>query len=52
MYGFEHGMGWGLGGIGMILVWLIPILLVVLLVRAFFGRTGGPPDERPGKPPL
>jgi putative membrane protein len=52
MYGFEHGMGWGLGGIGMILVWLIPILLVVFLVRAFIGRSGGQPDERPHKTPL
>ncbi len=33
MYGFEHfGMG---GGLGMVLVWLLPILLVVLLVRYF-----------------
>ncbi|MFZ1536853.1 MAG: hypothetical protein WAT23_05670 [Chromatiaceae bacterium] len=33
MYGFEHfGMG---GGLGMALVWLLPILLVVLLVRNF-----------------
>ncbi len=33
MYGFEHfGMG---GGLGMALVWLLPILLVVLLVRYF-----------------
>lgn len=34
MFGFEHfGMGWG--GLGMVLVWVLPILLVVLLVRYF-----------------
>ncbi|MBA3034241.1 MAG: SHOCT domain-containing protein [Gammaproteobacteria bacterium] len=52
MYGIEHGMGWGLGGFGMLLVWLVPILLVVLLVRAFIGRSAGPDDTRPRKTPL
>ena len=41
MFGFEHfGMGWG--GLGMVLVWVLPILLMVLLVR-YFAR------EREGK---
>lgn len=34
MLGSEHfGMGWG--GLGMVLVWVLPILLIVLLVRYF-----------------
>ncbi len=41
MFGFEHfGMGWG--GLGMVLVWVLPIFLIVLLVR-YFAR------EREGK---
>jgi len=35
MYGYEHGMAWGWPG--MILMWLIPILLIVLVVRLFIG---------------
>jgi putative membrane protein len=40
MYGYEHvGMGWG--GLWMVLIWAIPILLVVLLVRYFTRDSGG-----------
>lgn len=40
MWGFEHyGMG-----LGMALVWLIPILLVAGIVYALRGRNG-PPDR-------
>ncbi len=36
MFGTEHmGIGMGWGGLWMIGVWLIPIVLVVLLLRAF-----------------
>lgn len=45
MFGFDHfGMGWGGLGmvLGMVLVWGLPILLIVLLVR-YFAR------EREGK---
>ena len=56
MYGIDHGIGVGMGwgGFGMILVWLLPILLIVLLARAFIGRSGSgsQTDERPRKTAL
>ncbi|MCP5277915.1 MAG: SHOCT domain-containing protein [Thiobacillus sp.] len=39
MYGFDH-FGMGLGGIGMILVWVVPLILLFLVVRPFFGGKG------------
>lgn len=37
MYGYEHGgMAWGWPG--MILMWLIPVLLIVLVVRLLAGK--------------
>ena len=50
MYGFDH-MGIGLmGGLGMILVWLVPIALVVwLLSRSASGRQG---EDKPARTPL
>lgn len=47
MYGFGH-FGMGLGGLGMTLVWIVPLLLVLLLLR----RSTGDRDERRGKTPL
>lgn len=47
MYGFDH-FGMGLGGIGMILVWIVPLLLVYLLFRHFSGDW----QERRGKSAL
>jgi putative membrane protein len=37
MYGYDH-FGMGLGGIGMILVWLVPLILLVLLFRRYAGN--------------
>lgn len=34
MYGFDH-FGMGLGGLGMILVWVVPLILLILVVRHF-----------------
>ena len=32
MYGIEHvGMGWG--GLGMLLIWAVPIIVLIFLVR-------------------
>ncbi len=45
MYGYEH-FGMGLGGLGMILVWLVPLLLLVLLFRRYAG------DRAPDKTAL
>ncbi|MCP5279722.1 MAG: SHOCT domain-containing protein [Thiobacillus sp.] len=40
MYGFDHyGMGWG-GGLGMILVWVVPLILLFLVIRYFLGDKG------------
>ncbi|MDP2833338.1 MAG: SHOCT domain-containing protein [Pseudomonadota bacterium] len=36
MYGYDH-FGMGLGGFGMILVWIVPLLLLVLLFRRYSG---------------
>lgn len=36
MYGYDH-FGMGLGGIGMILVWIVPLILLVLLFRRYVG---------------
>jgi putative membrane protein len=40
MFGFEH-FGMGGGGLGMVLVWVLPVLLVVLLVRYFVRDRNG-----------
>lgn len=37
MYGIDH-FGMGVGGFAMLLVWLLPLVLVWLLVRAYLGR--------------
>ncbi|MDD5390904.1 MAG: SHOCT domain-containing protein [Gallionellaceae bacterium] len=42
MYGYSH-FGMGLGGLGMILVWIVPLVLLVLLFRNF---TGGRNDRQ------
>ncbi len=34
MYGYDH-FGMGLGGLGMILVWIVLLALLVLLLRRF-----------------
>lgn len=47
MYGYDHsGMGWGWGGIWMILVWLIPILLLVLIFDYFKAGHGKRRDRK------
>ncbi|MFN3750272.1 MAG: SHOCT domain-containing protein [Thiobacillus sp.] len=43
MYGFEH---FG-AGLGMLLFWLIPILLVVLVVRYLLGDRAGKAEQTP-----
>ncbi|MDP1717813.1 MAG: SHOCT domain-containing protein [Burkholderiales bacterium] len=46
MYGYDHG-GWMFGGgIGMILVWLVPIALVIWLVSSWSKRTGQESSEK------
>ncbi len=62
MYGpYSHGWmfdGWGgmlLGSVWMILVWVIPILLIVALLKYLFARprgTGGRAGEPEQKTPL
>jgi len=46
MYGYDHG-GWMFGGgIGMVLVWLVPIALVIWLVSTWGKSSGGNPTEK------
>ncbi len=47
MYGVDH-FGMGLGGFGMILVWIVPLVLLVLLFRRYSGGR----DERREKTAL
>ncbi len=47
MYGYDH-FGMGLGGFGMILVWIVPLLLLVLLFRRYTGDR----EDRQGKTAL
>ena len=47
MYGIDH-IGMGIGGLGMLLIWLLPLVLIFLLFRHFFGNR----RERPGKTAL
>lgn len=35
MYGIDH-IGMGIGGLGMLLVWLLPFVLIILVLRHFF----------------
>ena len=42
---WEYGMGWGWGWFGMMLFWLVPILLIAVVLKYFFGG-GGRPDPR------
>ncbi len=37
MYGYDH-FGMGLGSLGMILLWLVPLVLLVLLFRRYGGK--------------
>lgn len=39
MYGYDH-FGMGLGGLGMILVWVVSLILLFLLIRHFLGDKG------------
>jgi putative membrane protein len=49
MYG-AYGHGWMFGGLGMILVWAVPLALVFLFARSLFARGGDagktPPPAR------
>jgi len=48
MYGFENGaMGMSWGWPGMLLMWLVPVLLFVVLLRFFSGRPDGPAQKTP-----
>lgn len=52
MMNWEYGMGWGMGWgwLGMMLFWLVPILLIVVGLKYFFGGgsrpTPGMRDDR------
>lgn len=44
MYGIDH-IGMGIGGLGMLLVWLLPFVLIFLLFRHFSGNRRERPDK-------
>lgn len=46
MYGFDH-MGMGLGGFGMILLWLVPIALVIWLSARLQSNRNTPATPTP-----
>lgn len=46
MYGFDHA-GMGLGGFGMILLWLVPIALVVWLFARMQSKGNAPATPTP-----
>ena len=49
MMGYEHGWGFGFGGIFMILFWIAVVVLLVAAVRWLMGvSTGGGPGQSPG----
>jgi putative membrane protein len=39
---WEYGMGWGWGWFGMMLFWLVPILLIAVVLKYFFGGGNRP----------
>jgi len=43
MWGYDGGYGWwwGLGALHMLLFWGLLLLVIALLVKWLFGRTGG-----------
>ena len=47
MYGYGH-FGPGFGGLGMILLWIVPVVLLILLFR----RSSGDKDTTRGKTAL
>ena len=47
MYGYSH-FGMGLGGLGMILVWIVPLVVLVLLFLKFSSDR----KKHPGKTAL
>ena len=49
----DYGMGWGFGGLTMILVWLVPLVLVLLGVRFLIqgdARGGSDPASTASSP--
>lgn len=44
MYGIDH-IGMGIGGLGMFLIWLLPLVLIFLLFRHFSGNRRERPDK-------
>jgi len=48
----DYGMGWGFGGLGMILLWIVPLVLVLLGIKYLFPGSGNTPGrEAPDLPP-
>jgi putative membrane protein len=47
VYGYDHfGMGWGWGGIWMILLWIVPIVVLLVLAFGYFRSDRRGRDKR------
>ena len=44
---WEYGMGYG--GLGMLVFWLLPVLLILALIKYLSGRNSGKNDTVPNK---
>jgi putative membrane protein len=49
----DYGMGWGFGGLTMILFWLVPLILLLVGIKYLFSRGGLAPGNAvpPSGPP-
>ncbi len=48
MHGLENGaMGMGWGWSGMLLMWIIPVILFIVILRFFAGRPNGTAQRTP-----
>ena len=49
----DYGMGWGFGGLTMILFWLVPLILLLVGIKYLFSGGGSAPGNAvpPSVPP-
>lgn len=55
----DYGMGWGFGGLTMIIFWLVPLILLLVGIKYLFsggasisGKASPPDDSRATNPAL
>lgn len=50
----DYGMGWGFGGLTMIVFWLVPLILLLVGIK-YLSSSGGPVSGKslpPSEPPV